>query len=540
MNNGVGADAVARRAWPEAHASLQAAALVSELSAGDLERLGMVAQLLGRDDEGDQAWEQAHHAFLAIDDPASAARCGFWLAMRYMDRGQMAHAGGWLARAQRILDAAQLDCAEQGYVRIPQALQLLDSGDVAGAIELFEEIQALGLRFGDKDLITMGCLGYGTALIRRGDIPDGTARLDEAMISVLSNEVSPLVAGTVYCVVVEVCQAIFDLQRAHEWTAALTQWCNDQPGIVPFRARCQVYRAELMQLHGDWQGALEVALDAERRLSGPPAHPAVSEAYYQQGELHRLRGSVADADEAFKQAEEKGRRPEPGRALLRLAQGRPDAAAIAIKHALNETADDVTRARLLVAAVEIFAAVNDSSACRNALNQLTLFASSFDSHWLNASVAQATGMMSLAEGDPNAGASSLRSALADWQRLDAPYQAARTRVLLARTATLLGDSETAAAQLEMARRAFIDLGAVAEASRVVGTIDPQGKDVHGLTVREVEVLRLLARGLTNRAIATNLTISEKTVANHVGNILGKLGVSSRSAATAFAYESGLV
>jgi DNA-binding CsgD family transcriptional regulator len=457
-----------------------------------------------------------------------------------MDRGQMAHAGGWLARSHRILDDAKLDCAEQGYVRIPQALQLLESGDVKGAIELFDEIQALGQRFGDKDLITMGSLGYGTSLIRRGDIADGAARLDEAMISVLSNEVSPLVAGIVYCAVVEVCQAMFDLQRAHEWTAALTRWCDDQPGLVPFRARCQVYRAELMQLHGDWQGALEAALDAERRLSGPPAHPAVSEAYYQQGELHRLRGSISDADEAFRRAEEKGRRPEPGRALLRLAQGKADAAAIAIRHALNETGDDAARVPLLVAAVEIFAAVDDSAACREALNELTRLASSFDSPWLNALVALATGMMSLAVADSAGGISSLRSALTDWQRLEAPYQAARTRVLLAKTATLLGDRETAAGELEMARRAFIDLGAVAEASRAVGTVETQGSNAHGLTLREVEVLRLLARGLTNRAIATSLTISEKTVANHVGNIMGKLGVSSRSAATAYAYESGLV
>jgi DNA-binding CsgD family transcriptional regulator len=540
MKEGVGADAVARRAWPEAYASLQAAAQVSQLAAEDLERLGMVAQLLGRDDEGDLAWEQAHQAFLAIEDPASAARCGFWLAMRHMDRGQMAHAGGWLARAQRILADAALECAEQGYIQIPRALQLIDEGDVSSALEIFEEIQTLGRQFGDKDLITMGCLGYGTALIRRGDIPQGSARLDEAMISVLSNDVSPLVAGIVYCAVVEVCQAIFDLQRAHEWTAALTQWCDEQPGIVPFRARCQVYRAELMQIHGDWQGALEAALDAEHRLSGPPVHPAVGEAYYQQGELHRLRGSVIDADEAFKQAEESGRRPEPGRALLRLEQGRPDAAAIAIKHALNETPDDVTRAHLLSAAVEIFAAVDDSSACGDALNELTHLADYFDSPWLNASAAMASGIRSLAVGEPAAGASSLRSALADWQRLDAPFQAARTRVLLARAATLLGDQETAGSHLEIARRAFLDLGAVAEASRSVRASDAQNVDVRGLTPREVEVLRLLARGLTNRSIATNLTISEKTVANHVGNILGKLGVSSRSAATAFAYESGLV
>lgn len=540
MHYGVGVEAFARRDWPEAYGALDAAARASELEGPDMERLGLVAALLGRDEESDRAWEQAHQTFLAADDAAAAARCAFWLSMGFMQRGEMAHAGGWLARAERILDEAALDCPERGYVRIPRGLQLLDEGDALGARDLFDDVRALGKRFADTDLITLGCLGSGQALIRQGDIAHGAARLDEAMVSVLANEVSPVVAGIVYCAVVETCQEMFDLRRAREWTDALTQWCDSQPGLVPFRGQCQIYRAEVMQLRGNWQDALQAAFDAERRLSGPPMHPAVGAACYLQGELHRLRGAVSDADEAFRRAEECGRRPEPGRALLRLAQGRTAAAVTAIRHALDESRDDASRAPLLASAVEIFTAVDDATAAREAADELERLSAVFNVPWLNASAAQAQGMVAMAAGDAAGALPRLRAAFLDWQSLDAPYETARTRALLARAATLLGDPETAGAHLEAARRTFQALGAAAELRHVAGSGESDDAATYGLTPREVEVLRLVTRGLTNRAIAASLTISEKTVANHVGNILGKLGLSSRAAATAYAYEHRLV
>lgn len=540
MDHGVGAEAFARGAWPEAHAALRAAARDSQLDAPDLERLGTVAQLLGHDEECSRAWAEAHRAFLRTGDPAPAARCAFWLAMGFMERGEMAHAGGWLSRAQRILDEAGLDCPERGYLRIPQGLQLLDEGDPGAARELFDDVRALGRRFGDTDLVTLGCLGSGQALIRRGDVSDGAARLDEAMVSVLSNEVSPLVAGTVYCAVVEACHEMFDLRRAREWTDALTRWCDDQPGLVPFKGQCQVYRAEVMQLHGEWQDALQAALDAERRLSGPPTHPAVGAAYYRQGEIHRLRGALAEADEAFRRAEDWAYQPEPGRALLRLAQGRADAAANAIRQALVEAPDEVSRAPLLIAAVTIFAAVGDPAAARGAAGGLARLAATFKAPMLKAAATQAEGIVALAAGDAALALSRLRAALLAWQSLGAPYETARVRTLLAETARLLGDPETAATQLEAAQRTFRELGAAGELRHAGSAGATHDDNPDGLTPREAEVLRLVARGLTNRAIAASLTISEKTVAHHVGNILAKIGQSSRAAATAYAYEHRLV
>ena len=528
----------ARRAWPEAYAALQEASLTSELRAPDLERFGVVAQMLGRDEECARLWERAHQAFIGADDVPSAARCAFWLALGFMERGEMAQAGGWLARAQRVLQESAIDCPEQGYIRIPQALQLLEEGDAARARTIFEELQSLARRFGDRDLLVLGCLGSGQALIRMGDPSRGASLLDEAMVAVTANEISPNVAGIVYCAVIEACHEMFDFRRAGEWTDALTRWCAEQPGLVPFRGRCQVYRAELMQLRGDWPGAFDAVLDAERRLSGPPAHPAVGTAFYQKGELHRLRGALADADDAFRRAEEWGRRPEPGRSLLRLAQGRTDAAANAIRHALDESVSDVARAPLLAAAVEILIAAGDEQAAVGAADGLERIATTFNSSSLQAASFQARGRLALHSSDGSKAFQLLRAAVAGWQSLAAPFEAARTRVLLAKAANLLGESETAEEQLGLARRAFEELGGVVHFQAFAPGDSADAR--FGLTARELEVLRLVSRGLTNKAISASLTISEKTAANHVANILGKLGLSSRAAATAFAYEHHLV
>ena len=442
------------------------------------------------------------------------------------------------SRAQRVLQESAIDCPEQGYIRIPQALQLLEEGDAAGARTIFEELQSLARRFGDRDLLVLGCLGSGQALIRLGDASAGASLLDEAMVAVTANEISPNVAGIVYCAVIEACHEMFDLRRAGEWTDALTRWCAEQPGLVPFRGRCQIYRAELMQSRGDWHGALNAILDAERRLSGPPAHPEVGAAFYQKGELHRLRGALADADDAFRRAEEWGRRPEPGRSLLRLAQGRTDAAANAIRHALDESVSDVARAPLLAAAVEIFIAASDERAAVEAADGLERIATTFHSASLQAASLQARGRVLLHANDASKALPLLRAAIAAWQSLTAPFEAARTRILLAKAASLLGDGEAAEEQLRLARRAFQDLGSLAYFQALAWGDSADAR--FGLTARELEVLRLVSRGLTNKAISASLTISEKTAANHVANILGKLGLSSRAAATAFAYEHHLV
>jgi DNA-binding NarL/FixJ family response regulator len=333
---------------------------------------------------------------------------------------------------------------------------------------------------------------------------------------------------------------MFDWRRAQEWTDALTGWCDAQPDLVPFKGRCQVYRSELLRLHGHWDDALDSARDAQRRLVGPPAHPATGDAFYQQGELRRLQGSFSDADEAFRKAEDWGRRAEPGRALLRLAQGRSDVAMTAVRHALDEARDDGSRAGLLAAAVEIGLEAGHRQEAREAADRLSLIAEAFACLPLRATAARAQGAVLLAEHARDAAESHLRAALADWQALDVPYEVARTRELLAASALARGDAESAEAHAEEARRGYSELGAATDLRRLSAGAEGSTGSPGGLTHRELEVLKLLATGMTNRAIAANLTISEKTAANHVGNILGKLGLSSRAAATAYAYEHRLL
>ena len=536
-----GREAFERQAWGDAYRQLTEADEASQLDVDGLELLAVTAQLIGKDDESARVWERAHQERLRRDDAARAARCAFWLGLHFMERGEMARAGGWLARARRILDERQLDCVEQGYLLIPECLQHLEGGDPAAALAKFDEVAAIGERFHDADLIALGRLGRGRSLVRVGQMAEGGTQLDEVMVAVVAGEVSPVVAGIVYCAVIEACQEMFDLRRAQEWTAALSDWCDSQPDLVAFRGRCLVYRAEIMQLRGAWQEATSEAQRAYERLSDPPGQPAVGAAYYRQGELYRLRGEFRRAGEAFRQSAEWGRRPEPGLALLRLAQGRVEDAEGAIRRALDEAEDRVTRSALLPAYVEIALAAEDAVAARTAADELAEIADGFGAPLLRAASAYVTGAVVFAEGDALTSVAVLRDAVAAWQALDAPYEAARARVLIACAARELADEETAEAETQAAREVFERLGAAPDLiSLDAASGAAPAAETGSLTPRELQVLGLVATGMTNRSLAANLTISEKTVARHLSNIFGKLGLSSRAAATAYAYEHDLV
>ena len=536
-----GREAFARRAWFDAFEALSAADQADPLGVDDLELLATSASMVGRMDDYLALLERAHHAHADAGEGLPAARCAFWLGMNLAIRGELGPAGGWFGRAQRLVEREGQECVEQGYLLVPAALQRQAAGDHDAAYEAATAAAEIGERFGDADLVAAAVHFKGLIRINEGRVEEGLPLLDEAMISVTAGEVGPIMTGVVYCGVIACCEEAFEPRRAHEWTNALRRWCDAQPQMVAFTGRCLAHRAGIMQLHGEWQNALEEARLARDRCEEAMNRAATGQALYQQGELHRLQGNVAAAEAAYRDASRYGREPQPGLALLRLSQRDVGSAAAAIRRILSETHGPMQRAVLLPAYAEIMLAAGEVDEAREASHELAEIAANTERPMLAAIAAHVRGAVDLAEGDPQAALAALRSASRVWQELDAPYELARVRVLVGQACRAVGDEDTAAMELEAARDVFDRLGAAPDLARVDAlTRRLEAPETHGLSARELEVLRLVAAGKTNREIASELVVSEHTVARHVQNIFTKLRVSSRTAATAFAFEHQLV
>lgn len=528
-----------RTAWVDVYDELQRRAL-TELGPEQLEELADAAWWTSRIDESIAARQKAYAGYSAAGNARRAAYSAWFLFWDHVFRGEHAVANGWLRRAERHL-ASEPECLEHGYLAFARGELALWEGTTDGSSTAAERVLALGQRLGNADLVALGIECRGRTHIAEGRIAEGVADLDEAMCSVVAGELTPLFTGWIYCHVLVACWDLTDLRRAAEWTDAAMRWCEDLPTAeAPFRGLCRIHRVEIATLRGEWAEAeAEARRTCDELLAYEPHCAGL--AFYAAGEVRRRLGDLNGAEEAFARAHELGHEPQPGLALVQLARGRTEAAVAALTLALASSASDgFPRAQLLLAQVEATLATADLDTVRTAVAELESLAERLETPAVRAAGAWATGALRLAEGDVTGSVASLRQAVAAWQTLGAPYEAARARLLLAQAARGAGDDDGARLELEVAHAVFQRLGAGADMTRTERLLAATTGAGPGVTARELEVLRLVARGKTNREIAAELMISDHTVARHVNNIFAKLDVSTRAAATAYAFTHDLI
>ena len=537
-----GRNSYAASAWLDAYESLSRADRLEALGADDLELLARSAYMVGNDDDYVAALERAHELHLASGQVPRAVRCAFWIGHSALFRGHAARTTAWFARAQRLLEIHEPNCVECGYLLAPIWLEQIRTGDYDGGFRTAAQAAEIGESFGDSDLVWLARDEQARALAKQGRLRDALALVDEVLVAAVRGELSPIVTGIVYCNTIAFCRDAYELRHAREWTETLTQWCERQPEMVAHNGLCLVHRAEIMEMQGAWDEALDEARQAAERFTrGVLNELACGAALYRQGEIHRLRGEHAAAEEAYKRASRCGYEPQPGLALLRLAEGKAWAAIGAIRRIVGETTEPLLRARLLPAYIEITLAVRNADEASAASRELDEIALAHRAEALGAIAAQARANVALAEGDGVAALAALRASLAVWQDLAARYETARTRLSIGLACRELQDEETAVLELEAAREIFAELRARPDLTRVDAFLRrASSAGAYGLSARELEVLRLAAAGKSNREIADALVISEHTVARHMQNIFNKLGVSSRTAAGAFAVSHQLV
>jgi class 3 adenylate cyclase len=460
-----GRDACRRNAWREALQLLGAADAAQRLEPGDLERLGEAAFWSSRPSVSVDAWERAHAGYVAAGNYRRAGFISLRLSQEYSNRLAPAVAAGWLKRAERLLEE-QPDSAEYGYLLLLQARGAVGCGDLDGALGRTRTALGIGMCTGDRDLQVLSLHAQGQALVTKGEVADGMALIDEATVAAVCGELGPLATALVYCRTISTCRDLADFRRAGEWTDAAQRWCERQ-AITGFPGVCRVHRAEVMRFRGAWADAEQEVRRACRELvEFVPAD--AGEAFYELGEIRLKVGDLPAAEGAFRQAHELGREPEPGLSLLRLAEGKTEAAAASIRRVLVlESVDRLLRARLLPAQVEIALAAGDHESAARAALELETIADTYGTAALEALARHARGAVALAQGDPQTALQALRRAQQIWRELDAPYDGARTRVLLAEAYRTLGDEAAGTLELQAAHAAFERLGAALDQRRAV-------------------------------------------------------------------------
>ncbi|WP_209721448.1 LuxR C-terminal-related transcriptional regulator [Marmoricola sp. OAE513] len=528
MPTRIEAEALRRaRDWPAVYDAYRD---LEERTASVVEHQAEAAWWLGRMDESIRLYQDAYRGYLESGERQHAARTAVHLSIHTRLVGEAAQSAGWVGTAHRLL-AEEPEGPCHGYAMYLDTAGLTGT-DLDAAWESARRMQEIGGTHGDPTLVALGVYFEGRVRIKQARVAEGLALLDEAMVAALSDGPGPLWTGAIYCGLMDACNELRDLRRASEWTEATRRWSHPLPLASVYPGICRVHRAQVLQSRGDWDKAEEEALGACVDMVGIDVF-AVADAYYEVGEVRRMRGDHAGAEQAYHQAHDYGRDPQPGMALLRLAQGRVDDASSSIKISLTPgNGSRLDQAPRHVAQVDIALAADDLDLAEASAAEVLEVAEMFDSDGLRAEGHRCHGALLLARGRAVEALAPLRMAFNEWKQLEVPYETGRTRLHLAEAYRALGDNDAAEREAAAAQACFDALGVVAP------TCDDAAPA--GLTAREVEVIRLLAGGMSNKEIAEALFLSPKTVARHLSNIFVKTGSATRSAATAFAYDHGLV
>lgn len=527
--------------WADATTLFLQAEDEEALEIDDLEALVWSAGVSAQDGEMLSALEQVYAHHLKNDDHVECARAAFWSGLRNMMIGEVGLGSGWLQRAAKHAKNTEPDCVQHGYLLLPQVFMNRGKGNYETAVEIADKALSFGVNSNDSDLIALAGSLKGGILFRLGRIDEGYIPIDEAMLLANSERLSPVVSGVVYCEIVASCCRVLEMVRASEWTAILNDWCHRYPQAKAFNGICQVHRAEVLQLEGDWNEAFAEAERAGQGLKGTTEQTALASAAYRRGEIFRLRGSYEDSDREYRLAREIGIDPQPGLALLRLAQGRGGEATAMIKRALETAGDMPRKTALLPASIEVSIALGALEMAEDHCQELASIAERYGTEILARVADQGHGTLALARGEAAEAIKTLTRARKFWSKFGAPYLVARLRVDIARGCVELGDQDCFEMEMDVAEKIFKSLDAKPDLKIIWEVRNGAGsRDEGGLTAREVEVLLLVAEGSTNREIGQTLTISPKTVNRHVENIFNKLGVGSRAAAVATALKTGVI
>ncbi|HKW59773.1 MAG TPA: adenylate/guanylate cyclase domain-containing protein [Candidatus Dormibacteraeota bacterium] len=452
-----GLTALDRHAWRESYDLLKAADTDGLLGAPELERLGLAAWWLGRLDDSLETTERAYEAHIAAGDHQAAAHVAIELARGYAWKSARSVSMGWLARAAHLVES---------HPNSPALAEMLlaraQAADAAQDLDAAETLAAQALeaahRFGLRDEAALAMEVLGSLLARRGEVARGFELVDESTAMAVGGELSARTTGVVYCQTIALCHDLGDFERAGEWTEAATRWCERRSIAGGFPGVCRVHRAEMLRLRGAWERATSEAVAACEELPGYNPQQAGA-AFGEMGELRLRMGDLEGAEEAFRRAHELGAGQAPGSTLLQLARGDKAGAAAAIRRALDSVRDRVSRGRLLPAQVEIAVAGGDLETAEAASEELARLADDFGRPLFVAEAATAAGRLALARGRAAEATRELLAAVRAWMVVDAPFEGAQSRLLLAKAHAAEGDLAGARLELETAKAIFERLGA---------------------------------------------------------------------------------